>query len=72
MSKTKAVAVFREGKQHGVILAEDVADFVNSLFTQPEGANITLVRTDVDRHLIGSPITKRAKQIDKLVGENGE
>ena len=78
MSKVKALAVFRGGKQHGVILQDDVADFINSLFTQPNGTNIQLVRVDVDSTLIGAPVTARksepvgtASKIDQLVGKSG-
>lgn len=74
--KVKAIAVFRNGKQHGVILQDDVSDFVKSLYTQPVGSNISLVRVDVDPHLIGAPVTARESKsvnlsIDNLVGKNG-
>ena len=76
MAKVAAVAVFRDGKQHGVILKEDVKDFINSLFTQPDGSTIVLVRTNVDPHLVGHPISRRkerpASKIDNLVGKSGE
>lgn len=70
-----ALAVFRDGKTHGVILRDDVVDFLNSMFTQPDGARITLVRANVDPKLIGAPVTKRptsaSSKIDSLVGKNG-
>ena len=76
MAKVSAIAVFRDGKQHGVILQEDVKDFINSLFTQPDGATLVLVKTSVEPHLIGSPISRRkerpASKIDDLVGKSGK
>lgn len=78
--KIKAVAVFRNGKRQGVIIQDDIVNFVSSLFTQPVGSNISLVRVDVEPNLIGAPIkTKEAelteletsKKIDDLVGKNG-
>jgi len=58
----KAIAVFRGDKKHGVILQEDVANFIKSIFTQPENTSLHLIRVDVDPKQVGAPISKRPER----------
>ena len=46
--KVPAIVVYRKGQKSGVVLEKDSEKFLESLFAQPEGAGLALVRVDVN------------------------
>lgn len=49
MNDKKALAVFKQGKRIGFVYEEDANDFFASIFNQPEGATLTVVRVNLSQ-----------------------